>query len=483
MASKSAQINAEIFNIGPALFEAVCEDVRLHATYAASAAEHAANQKQLERAVKAVLDDALPRTLDHRGLWQAIWPRIAYAGTRASKASAEIESMRRLVPLFQDLDHYDPQRYRFDPVEWSDFVDHWKDLLPVKSQQIQWLRHAKTHPAWNPSAHFAGARTTSEVWKILTRDEGAYPGLRFSAQSSKVLKYLAVADFLHRHQASGEGTPLTYYTLGAVFDDEHRTGKQWQEEREALDGMRTRLAGQVGTLTALHTMMDMGLKTIKPDRVMTYLFSQLGWLQTLPPSFSKAQVIAGYMRGHVIDEMTVRADVLAASLHKVGHTQAHRRLDIWLVKYGQEPEEAYGITRNLQDRGAGIRGLLARVQASQQALTSGAASLAAEEAGRLWPAGEFDPVDLAERQESGNEGRGKRRKSIVMSRDAAERLFVAQWREGHAKQPDVYPPGRPGLSNDDKESILRLIERGTGAEEAFLSVLLADELGDEASAI
>jgi hypothetical protein len=147
MASKSAQINAEIFNIGPALFEAVCEEVRLHATLADSSAAHAANQNQLDRAVKTVLDEALPRTLDHQGLWQAIWPRIVYAGTRASKASAEIESMRRLVPLFQDLDHYDPQRYGFDPVEWSDFVDHWKNLLPVKSQQIQWLRHAKTHPA------------------------------------------------------------------------------------------------------------------------------------------------------------------------------------------------------------------------------------------------------------------------------------------------------------------------------------------------
>lgn len=58
--------------------------------------------------------------------------------------------------------------------------------------------------------------------------------------------------------------------------------------------------------------------------------------------------MAVYLRNNVTQEMTIRADVFAAGLDKAGYKQAHRLLDIWFVKYGQEPEEFFGITTNLQ---------------------------------------------------------------------------------------------------------------------------------------
>ncbi|HKU28096.1 MAG TPA: hypothetical protein VJQ54_21685, partial [Candidatus Sulfotelmatobacter sp.] len=58
--SNSAEINAEIYNVGPALFEAIRHAVMEEATRDASPAEHRANKAKLKNAVEAVLADAIP---------------------------------------------------------------------------------------------------------------------------------------------------------------------------------------------------------------------------------------------------------------------------------------------------------------------------------------------------------------------------------------------------------------------------------------
>jgi hypothetical protein len=205
---------------------------------------------------------------------------------------------------------------------------------------------------------------------------------------SKVVKYLAVATHLHKDRAGGNALPLNHYTGGQQFNAAHLIGQAWVQERKILNRVSARFEAQLGTLTALHTMMDMGLKTIKPDRVMTYLFSQLGWLQTLPDTLTQEEVIKLYMDKQVIREMTVRADVLAASLDRAGFSNAHRRLDIWLVKFGQEPEKAFGITVNLQGQSSGIRSVLDRVL--EASLHQG--WITPEVAADNWPEGEFKPL-------------------------------------------------------------------------------------------
>lgn len=476
----SAQINAEIFNIGADFFQTVCRDLLAKATVAASATQHEANQALLQAACDAVIDEAqIDLGMDHRALWQAIWPRIVYAGTRSSKATGEVNSMRALVPMFQDLDHFSPEHFVFDQAEWEAFSEGWKDRLTQKAHKAEWLRRSVADPAWDPATEFAKARTTPEVWKILTKDKDTYPGLLFSTMPEKVKKYLAVATHLHEDRAGGNLLPLNHYTDGQDFNAAHLNGQAWVQERKILDRVSARFEDQLGTLTALHTMMDMGLKTIKPDRVMTYLFSQLGWLQTLPDSWSQEEVIERYMDKQVIREMTVRADVLAASLDRAGFSRAHRRLDIWLVKFGQDPEKAFGITVNLQDQSPGIRGVLNRVLAAS--LHQGW-WISPEAAANNWPADEFRLLTKraikAKRGSSSGKASArvaraprKPRAPPCMSRDQAGSIFSQQWKAGLISHPAVYPDRKTNISNDDKELILRKIERGEDPHLAFLSVL------------
>ncbi|PTW86012.1 hypothetical protein DBL07_24220 [Achromobacter mucicolens] len=387
MSRTSAEINAEIYNLGPKFFEAIQRAVTEESTLAEIPAAHLENKAKLKAAVKTVLADAISTDLDHRRLWQVLWARIVYAGKKASIATAEISSMRDLVPLFRDLDHYAPQAYVFQEAEWKAFSDEWKARQETKAQRDAWIKLSKVAPDWNPAAHFANAKTTPEVWKLLTKDDTEYPNLKFSSNVVKVKRFLAVADFLHRHRASGKLRPLEHYTGGRTLSRHHLTGEEWVQERKALDEVRKRFKTQLGSLTALHTMMDLGLNTIKPDRVMTYLFSQLGWLQTLPATLRKDDAMAVYLRNNVTQEMTIRADVFAASLDKAGYKQAHRLFDIWFVKYGQEPEEFFGITTNLQ-QSKNIRVVFDALDRSQ----STHHTISVDEARSMWPMREFTAI-------------------------------------------------------------------------------------------
>lgn len=460
----SAHINAEIYTLGPALFESVRSAVIESGTVAPTRASHEANQSKLKATVAQVLEEAIPRELDHRELWQVLWQRVVYAGTRSAKANAEIKSMRDLVPLFQDLDRYVEGRFVFDEDEWNAFADQWKGRLGNKGQKTRWIELSKTASDWNPSAYFAGKKTTPEIWKVLTKDSAEYPDLRFSTHSSKVAKYVKLARFLHQHRAAGHQRPLDYYLDGSVFNDEHITGQQWLDERRILDKVRARLSAQVGELTALHTMMDLGLKTIKPDRVMTYLFSQLGWLQSLPSTMPKDEVLDVYTKDIVVEEMTVRADVFAAALHNAGYSQAHRLLDIWLVKFGQEPEEMFGITVNLQAKDGGIQAILDRLTD-----TTACVRLAADDAARMWPTREF--VAVPRTTKAVGRKWAKAEKKPKLSEEEVDRLAMEQWRLGRKTHPNIYPAR---IDNRPKEAIWRLIERHVDPEEAFLSVLLLD---------
>jgi hypothetical protein len=362
--------------------------------------------------------------------------------------------------MFQDLDHFSPERYVFDEAEWTSFSSSLKKHL-----------HA------DPTVEFK--RTSPEVWKILTKDAETFPGLRFSTMIPKVKKYLAVATHLYKDKSVGNEKPLNYYIDGRQFSSNHLYGPAWVKEKKDLYQVRKRFETQLGKMTALHTMMDMGLKTIKPDRVMTYLFSQLGWLQTLPATWTQEEVIQGYVDEDVIREMTVRADVLAAGLDRAGFSRTHRMLDIWFVKYGQVPEKAFGLTVNLQKQGLGIKGVMDRVQ--QVALPQ-EWWITPDEAASHWPAGEFSVlskrVNRGEQYSSSADasirlerGPRKSRSAVCMSRDQAMSIFYHQWKAGLVSNPDTYPNREKGISNEHKEIILRKIERCEDPELAFLSVL------------
>lgn len=462
----SAQINARIYNIGPVLFEAVRAAVIERATVANVPSQHKRNQQGLIGKVDEVLAQAIPRDVSHQDLWQVMWQRIVYAGTHSRKANLEIKSMLELVPLFRDLSNYQPGRYVFDEHEWSSFSDHWKQKLPL-GKQASWIRLSKTAHDWNPEIHFANARTTPEVWKILTK---SYPGLRFSALRHKIKRYFSVAEYLYNDSRRG-GRPLDNFMSGYQFSQENKFGQAWIQERQALSSVKARFQSLLGDMTALHTMMDLGLKTIKPDRVMAYLFSQLGWLQTLPPDIAKDRVLEVYTSQPVIEEVTCRADVFAAALTDAGYAQAHRLLDIWFVKFGQEPEPDFGITVNLQSCGTGIRGLMESL-----GFDHAAGSIDELESGRRWPMGEFSATrNPATAADTPRRSAGRvRRPARIMERSKADRIFYEHWTTAYKECPHIYPSRQQGIDNAPKEAILRLIERGVEPEEAFQDVLGLD---------
>ncbi|PJI54583.1 hypothetical protein CTI14_13700 [Methylobacterium radiotolerans] len=84
-----------------------------------------------------------------------LWARIVYAGIKASIATAEISSMRDLVPLFRDLDHYAPQAYVFQEAEWKAFSDAWNARQETKAQRDAWIKLSKVAPDWNSAARVA----------------------------------------------------------------------------------------------------------------------------------------------------------------------------------------------------------------------------------------------------------------------------------------------------------------------------------------
>lgn len=467
----SHSINAEIYNWGPALFDAVRQAVLEQATSHIRRELHEHNKSVLLAKIDEVLGEAIPPTapLNANAVWQAIWPRIVYAGTRASKATAEITSMRELVPWFRHLRNFDPDKYTFDDLEWA----QWRAMDAGKRPE--------------PEVYFV--RTTPEVWKLLTKDRQAFPNLRFSSWDKKVAKYIAVSNLLWPDLVRPGMNSLHRFTGGITFTPTHKTGIEWVMERQELAKVQQRFESSLGQLTALHTMMDMGLKTIKPDRVMTRLFSDLGWLVTLPCGTPAREFEKAYLRKAVVEEMTVRADVLAKALVDNGVLasygldvgQSHRLLDIWFVKYGQEPEPDFGITRNLSAEQP-ISGVLAAIKS--RVTGSSKNIITAQDAAKLWPwPEEFKPVRKrvnTTRSNCGNASSGGYSALVPSSRKVStEEKRVLAGNEVLA----FFQTYRPVL---DRNALLPLrneiegrVLQGDRIAEAFISVMSAHGLDTE----
>ncbi|TCF97848.1 hypothetical protein BZM26_28880 [Paraburkholderia strydomiana] len=239
---------------------------------------------------------------------------------------------------------------------WTGHFSTWNGVMP---RYTGWLDFAKSQPDFGVCAS-SSAGCGSEVLAWMTKGVNTtvtppanYTGIAFAANPPKVKKYVELAREL---KSIGTNQPVLRHFLGAyTFNCKHLKGTAYKQDKLDFWGAHANLHPFVGDVTALHLMMDIGLKTIKPDRVMTYLFYRLGWLRTLPPRMSKEEVMDAYQNRDVIDEMLHRADVLAASLESRPRYQrlsrngmsTHRLLDIWFVKYGQEPETRFGLTKNL----------------------------------------------------------------------------------------------------------------------------------------
>ncbi|MYN04483.1 hypothetical protein GTP41_20535 [Pseudoduganella sp. DS3] len=509
-------INSAIFKHGPALFDAVKETILKEATVPAAGgnAAHKANQEKLLATIARICEQGQWNpTLSKAQFWDTAWGRIVYQGTRADKASKEIDSMRQ-YPLFGDIEAFDQEDYQFDKAQWEAFAAHWKRRFewyklvqrfgPAKAQAVEakrggswmdntnaipwgavaedwaaladmwskrvrkyanWLDFAKGQgELWDESLQGFGSHYPSKALDIMTKS-GDFAGIQFSSHPEKMKKYLDVAGFLK----SASDTQILDFYVGPSYQHEvvHTIGAEYLRAKERFETIHKKFREHFGYITSLHLMMDLGFMTVKPDRVLTYLFSRLGWLVTLPKSLSKEQVLRKYTDERVVQEVLHRADVLAASLvDHCGTPYTHRLLDIWMVKFGQEPEEQFGITVNLEAaRPNAMERLYERVE---QRMAS--APVERGDAEERWPSA----IAFAPLTSRGGPRPGKARHAATAPRSA--RIRPAQKTREQEKLEEMHSfyqmnkQSLPATIRNFRDEIVQLMMAGLPVADAFSQV-------------
>jgi len=351
---------------------------------------------------------------------------------------------------------------------------------------VEWQQRSREYEDWRAFALSHAAEYECSLKQLskcghntlsLMLKRAPFDNLRFSADSAKMQKYVNLAEMVKKHD--GEKILERFTGPGFVFEPNHLRGDEYSAERILFWNIHRRFKQYFGHITSLHLMMELGFKTIKPDRVMTYLFSRLGWLVTLPRELGKEEVLRRYMDESVVEEMLLRADVLAASLadaERQPDFPAHRLLDIWFVKYGQEPEQDYGVTVNLAKQPDGLELLQEEVEL---ALASVTLSVTFE---NQWPSRRFDEVRPGGTGNGVEEGHPEsiyrtaaprathKRVKVKISRQEAGKRFLEHWRADKTSGALKYPPK---MDNAPKENILKLLEKGYEPSEAFAKILFA----------
>ena len=251
-------------------------------------------------------------------VWHHFWTKNRYAGIRAQIAATEILDVQT---IFDDYDI-------FSRPSW-DFTSSGHKLISAGKDVNDFL---------NRQGVFYGKQTI-----------GNLPKLR---------KIVGVARKLKAYVDKDKEAPiLNFITNGFEETD------VWRIHQHLLD------IGYTSDLTALHFMMDLGFDVIKPDIVIAKLFLTWGWLHEIIPELpsdltlddlqGKGNYGARFKYTHPkmykpvinlasdivsqIDQDALRSDIDWVTNNPL------REFDIFTVKYGQQPEKEWGISRTLFD--------------------------------------------------------------------------------------------------------------------------------------
>ncbi len=310
--------------------------------------QHAESQQAFRAFVTGLCADANLRTYadtspeSRQRLWRHIWTKIRYAGIRAEGASKEIEDTS---DLFDDA---------------KSFCDkNWDTLFDKKKKETK-----------------NGARNVNEPNILLCgpyarqyfEKSGIFAGKYYYRNVSKLMRTINIAKALTDFSRKNPNAPTIEFLSGGISSK-----NVWPVFRRI-----TAEQGYLSDITALHLMMDLGYEVMKPDRVMARAFFQLGWLGQivdLPAGITEADIIPTSSgddpeeiddeerpggRYHYIHPTIARPIVdlsrqIAARVSKedlesdIGWCTDNklREFDIFMVKYGQQPEPKLGLHRNL----------------------------------------------------------------------------------------------------------------------------------------
>lgn len=250
-------------------------------------------------------------------IWHHMWTKNRYAGIRSQIATTEIRDIEKI------FDEYD----RFSGEDWN--IEAAGQNLIKGGLQI--------HDFLNRKGDFLNKQTIGNI--------------------PKLVKIVSVARLLTKFmQSKGLNTPVLSFITNGYSDDD-----VW-----AVHGHLMKI-GYRSDLTVLHFMMDLGFQVIKPDIVISKIFLDWGWLHMKIPGLPKdlrfedlqGKGKYGQRFKYTCERMYKPAIDLAreivsktkkADLEKdIGWVTNNpiREFDIFLVKYGQQPEKEFGIERTL----------------------------------------------------------------------------------------------------------------------------------------
>lgn len=286
---------------------------------------HRKNKERLKKSVGKLCDDADLKK--YRGtdkntataIWHHLWTKNRYAGIKTQIATTEIIDIES---IFDDYEIFSRE-------DWN-----------IKTSGHTVIRGGhQVHDFLNRTGHFLNKQTIGNV--------------------PKLVKIVSVArlliDFLNNKDAS---TPVLDFIKNSYSDED-----VWAIHGHLMD------IGYRSDLTVLHFMMDLGFPVIKPDIVISKIFLDWGWLHKKIPglpkdlSFKDLQGKGKYGQRfkYTSEKMYKPAINLAREIilktkqedleKDIGWVTGNpiREFDIFLVKYGQQPEKEFGIERTLYE--------------------------------------------------------------------------------------------------------------------------------------
>jgi len=256
-------------------------------------------------------------------IWHHLWSKNRYAGIKAATASREIHD---IANIFDDFE-------LFSNSSWD---------LEIESQLV-WNEKKKKH-----TRRFVVVRGGSHVHDFLKRT-GDFKGACTVGNLPKLRTIIRVARKLKEFMENKPAItpPLHFVTSGISHSD------VWAIHDNLINEI-----GYGGELTTLHFMMDLGFQVMKPDIVISSLFQSWGWLrEILPGDLSKSDLRKNYTKPRMYKPIINLSRRIAEATNQndsrtdIGWVTNNplREFDLFIVKYGQEPEKDYGIIRKLHD--------------------------------------------------------------------------------------------------------------------------------------
>jgi len=304
-------------------------------------------------------------------LWKLCWEKIMYANKKAESAGDEINAMED-AKLFQDYNFLGNPEWNHNPETWKKIVNKIKENKGKKFKKRGDWQYKTIEEVFEKdhNDYFKYVKKINDQFKdkdkigdvvlrLLTKTHEEFKPVNknrtFAASNYKIDKYVRIArKFKKLNEEEGIEYPLKYF----VGDMEHKNLSSIEESH--LWEIHKKFESLLGKITALHLMMELGFWVIKPDIVMTKLFHRGGFLNNL----NEDQILDKndknkykYTNKTVYKEMInvgrkiadqIKKDLKPKNqLGRLAEKNIIRALDLFLVKFGQEPDPKCGITRNL----------------------------------------------------------------------------------------------------------------------------------------